>query len=114
MTTRDELIRLIDDLPDDERVALVERLKTRRDSDFGRHVDATSRIASRNEIEPRASTSWDTIGPASFGAAVLFGFAAGLVGGQVGPLLAAIGALAGLAIGSVVDRRLASVGLWLA
>ncbi len=110
MTTRDELIQLIDDLPDDEQAELVERLKTRRDSAFGRHAYATSRTASGGEIEPRASASWDTIGPAAFGAAVLLGFAAGLVGGQVGPLLAAIGALAGLAIGSVVDRRLASAG----
>ena len=107
MTTRDELIQLIDDLPDEEQVELVVRLKTRvhgassGDPDSGPVVTAGP--------EPVASAGWDTIGPAAFGAAALVGFAAGAVGGQVGPVLAALGGLVGLLVGSVVDRRLASV-----
>lgn len=109
MTTRDELLRLIDDLPDEEQAELVARLKTRTRTQGDLSVNPGSSHESAQEPEPAVSARWDTIGPAAFGAAVLVGFAAGSVGGHVGPVLAAPGALVGLLIGSVVDRRLASL-----
>jgi hypothetical protein len=109
MTTRDELIQLIDDLPAEDQAQLVERLKTQRNDQVRQRVHAAPGAVSRSETESRISVSWDTIGPASFGAAVLVGFTAGSLGGQFGPLLAVIGALVGLLIGSVIDRRVASV-----
>ena len=109
MTTREELIQLIDHLPDEEQAELVVRLKTRTGIQF-EQVDGPRSASSRDEPGPAVGTGWDTIGPAAFGAAVLVGFAAGSIGGQVGPLLGALGGLVGLLIGSIVDRRLTSVG----
>src|SRR5438445_1081753 len=109
MTPRDELIQLIDDLPDEEQAELVARLKTRTRTQGDLWVDPGSSYESTQEPEPATGARWDTIGPAAFGAAVLVGFAAGSVGGHVGPVLGALGALVGLLIGSVVDRRLTSL-----
>jgi hypothetical protein len=107
MTTRDELIQLIDDLPDEEQAELVVRLKTRTQVGSRSEPDLSPVVA--EGPAPVARAGWDTMGPAAFGAAVLVGFAAGAVGGQVGPVLAALGGLVGVLIGSVVDRRLAAV-----
>jgi len=107
MTTRDELIQLIDDLPDEEQVELVVRLKTRVHGASSGDPETSPGVTDGQA--PITSAGWDTLGPAGFGAAVLVGFAAGAVGGQAGPVLAALGGLVGLLIGSVVDRRLAAV-----
>jgi len=84
MPTRDELIRLIDDLPDEEQAELVARLKTRTRTHGDLWVDPGSSHESAQEPEPAASARWDTIGPAAFGAAMLVGFAAGPSGATSG------------------------------
>jgi len=109
----DELVHLIDGLPKAERDTLTALLRSGQSGVTSAYA-STSSIMLEDKDTPaewrvnsmpehgrrRGGPAWP-MGPATFGAAVLVGWAAGIVGG---PMVAAVGAVAGLFVGQVIDR----------
>jgi hypothetical protein len=133
-TPREELLKLIEDLAEAERAELAQSLRRRHsvrgsgtwadprplttlpaddlpagDSTVETEVeDAVGPDPSYSPVsnEDPAALPWPSFGPITFGAAILIGGVAGAVGG---PVVAALGAVAGLLVGSVLDRVTAPV-----
>jgi hypothetical protein len=120
-------VRLIDGLPEEEAEWLVSALRERaaqreqqahgrghafdfRDQRISSQTSAgpISNGASLSHPSDRADTDildgrrWPALGPGALGAAVILGWLAGMIGG---PLLAIVGAVAGVFVGGVLDRR---------
>lgn len=106
-------MHLIDGLPKAERDTLTallrkgqSRLTSAYDSSKSIMLEdgdtlAESPVEARPDQGTRRVGPASPMGPATLGAAVLVGWAAGLVGG---PIVAAVGAIAGLFVGQVIDR----------
>jgi hypothetical protein len=111
---KDEILRLADELPDDDLVEVVAELRGRAELRAqgavlkaeghvtGSLIIDDSRPAQQRQQQSKLGLRWPHLGPAAVGGAVLLGWFVGLVGG---PLVAVVGAALGLVLGDQLDQR---------
>jgi len=104
---REELERLLDDLPDEDLVELVAEVRGRAELRAqGVLLKAEGYVTPPPTVQrSMRELRWPHLGPAAVGTAVLLGWFVGLVGG---PLVAILGAVLGLVLGDQLDQRTAA------
>ena len=111
---RNELERLLDDLPEEDLVELVAEIRGRAGLRAHTVLNAQGHVTGSlmvGDSTPAPEQSrqlsklvlrWPKLGPAALGAGVLLGWAAGLAGG---PLAAILGVAVGLVLGDRLDQH---------